>query len=625
MSEQRDLIKKQKELKSVETYEFDIEPIRGYPELRWAGKRPFHSTRYYPAQHKETHGTETNGWMNELYWGDNLQVMSHLLKKYRGQVDLIYIDPPFDSKAEYKKKISLKGKNAEGDQSGFEEKQYNDIWTNDEYLQFMYERLIICRELISKNGCIYLHMDEKRAHLLKVILDEVFGASNFKREIVWSLGTASGFKAKARNWIRQHDILLYYTKSKQYKFSKLYFPHKQDYIDRFDKMDEDGRRYRDDREDGRVQYLENSLGTRIGDVWSDIMSFQQASTSLEYLKYPTQKPEALLERIIKGSTTPGDLVFDAFMGSGTTQAVAMKLGRRFLGADINLGAIQTTTKRLISIQQEMAEKGNQVELPFVSSSPIEESDEAEENVNAETKNYPIYSGFHVYTVNDYDIFRNPVQAKELLREALEVEPLTTSTVFDGEKDGALVKIMPVNRIATKEDLNDIITSLNFKEFEKRNKEKPGKIVEKILLVCMGHDPDLKAELEKAAQPYRIDVQVVDILRDRSDLHFKREAEAKIKIKGSGKSKKLVIEKFYPLNLMQKLSMEKSVVSDWRELVETVMIDFYYDDAVLNPQIVDIPEKNGFVKGEYSLPEDHGKIHVKITDLISESLEMTVEE
>ena len=132
---------------NVEKYEF--EPIKGYPMLNWRGKRPFTSTQYYPAQLKEVHGEELNGWRNKIFWGDNLQVMSHLLKEFRGKVDLIYIDPPFDSKADYRKQVSLRGNKAKGDQAAFEEKQYGDIWTNDEYLQFLYERLLLLRELLS--------------------------------------------------------------------------------------------------------------------------------------------------------------------------------------------------------------------------------------------------------------------------------------------------------------------------------------------------------------------------------------------------------------------------------------------------------------------------------------------
>ena len=142
-----------------EQLSFEFEPrktIKGYPELHWTGKRPYKSTQYFPAQLKEQYGEEKDGWMNKIFWGDNLQVMSHLLKDYRGKVDLIYIDPPFDSKADYKKKIKLKGKELKNNSTVFEEKQYTDIWTNDEYLQFIYERLIIMRELLADDGSIYI-------------------------------------------------------------------------------------------------------------------------------------------------------------------------------------------------------------------------------------------------------------------------------------------------------------------------------------------------------------------------------------------------------------------------------------------------------------------------------------
>ena len=143
-------IQAEHKIDSVEDFKF--EPIKGHPMLHWRGKRPFEATQFYPAQLKETFGEDTDGWFNKIFWGDNLQVMSHLLKYYRGQVDLIYIDPPFDSKADYKKTIELRGKKVENDSTVFEEKQYTDIWSNDEYLQFMYERLILIRELLSDTG-----------------------------------------------------------------------------------------------------------------------------------------------------------------------------------------------------------------------------------------------------------------------------------------------------------------------------------------------------------------------------------------------------------------------------------------------------------------------------------------
>ena len=180
------------------TFEFDAtKPIKGFPEIWWKGKHPYTSTQYFPAQKKERYGTSkefvdkdgrTKDWINKIFWGDNIQVMSHLLKEFRGKVDLIYIDPPFDSKADYKKTVKLKGKTIQNDQNSFEQKQYGDIWSNDEYLQFMYERLILCRELLSDTGSIYLHCDYHRNHHLRMLLEEVFGVDNFINEIVWKEG-----------------------------------------------------------------------------------------------------------------------------------------------------------------------------------------------------------------------------------------------------------------------------------------------------------------------------------------------------------------------------------------------------------------------------------------------------
>src|SRR5450759_1327906 len=201
-------IKAEQKIKSVENFKF--EPIKGYPMLSWKGKRPFTSTQYFPAQLKEQHGEEVNNWFNQIFWGDNLQVMSHLLKKFRGQVDLIYIDPPFDSKADYKKNISLKVKELQNDISNFEEKQYSDIWTNDEYLQFMYERILLMRELLSITGSIYIHCDWHKAHHLRCILDEIFGTENFVNEIIWLYKTGGASK---ETWARKHDNILFFAKS----------------------------------------------------------------------------------------------------------------------------------------------------------------------------------------------------------------------------------------------------------------------------------------------------------------------------------------------------------------------------------------------------------------------------
>jgi len=592
---------------NVERYDFA--PIKGYPMLNWRGKRPFTSTQYFPAQLKEVHGEEVDGWRNKIYWGDNLQVMSHLLKTYRGQIQLIYIDPPFDSKADYKRRITLKGKEAESGQSTFEEKQYTDIWNNDEYLQFMYERLVIARELLASGGSIYVHCDWHKSHHLRCVMDEIFGADCFSNEIIW---LAEGGGTSGLRFSRKHQTIFFYTKAKAeseriFNADSVRVPYKTENIKpqtyNFEANAKKRPGFKDGytwtpNEAGKIPtdvWMDCFLGESEGiplDIWSDIKGLYGPSG--EIVGYPTQKPVALLERIVKASSNPGDLVFDFFMGSGTTLVAAQKWGRRFIGADINLGAIQTTSKRLSNATEEGRKQ------------PLGEIDRH-------------FTGFEVFNVNHYDIFRNPVQAKDLLLEALEVQKLEMNSVFDGEKDGRMVKIMPVNRIATRADLNGLIAGFDYKAWQRRQGESSNRVVEKMTLVCMGHEPDLSAQLELAAKPFKIDVEVVDILRDKADLEFRRDSEARVVVKKG----ELVIERFFPMNLLQKLSLQKEAVKDWRELVETVLIDWNYDGAVLQPTVVDIPGKEDLAKGVYKVPADAGTIRVKITDLLSESWEGSV--
>ena len=571
-------------------FEFAQRPtIKGFPELRWTGKRPYRSTQYYPAQLRETYGHEQDGWINKIFWGDNLQVMSHMLKEYRGKIDLIYIDPPFDSKADYKRRVEIKGiGKAESDSSSFEEKQYGDIWTNDEYLQFMYERLVIMRDLLSDTGSIFLHCDWHKAPHLRCLLDEVFGPENFRNEIIWSYKSAG---MSTSTFPRKHDNIFYYSKTDDRKFYPIYVPHDEKVIKRFQR-DENGP-YQ--LVNGKKYYM-NPQGKPVEDVWEILL----ANRDSQRTGYPTQKPEALIERIIRCATKEGDLVLDCFMGSGTTQAVAMKLGRRFIGADINLGAIQTTTKRLLSIAADLDD-----------GQPTLFSGEADRTAK--------YTGFEVYNVNNYEFFRNPVEARELLISALEIQPFPASDVWDGELDGRMVKIMPVNRIATKADLKELIANLPYKTYEKRKEENPGQPVERITIVCMGHEPDLKGALEQELVDYKVDIQIVDILRDKADLQLKRDAEAEIVREGD----KLIIQAFYPMNLMQKLSLQKEYVEDWRQLVDSIMIDWNYDGVVMQPAVTDVPGKDELVVGVYSIPKECGTIKVKITDLLSESLEVEV--
>lgn len=566
-------------------FEFYQRPvIKGFPELRWTGKRPCRSAQYYPAQLRERYGKEKDGWMNKLFWGDNLQVMGHLIKEYRGRIDLIYIDPPFDSKADYRKKIEVRGI-GRADGASFEEKQYGDIWTNDEYLQFMYERLLVMRELLSDTGSIFLHCDWHKSHYLRCLLDEIFGMDNFINEIAWCyFGPGS---PGMRQFNRKHDTILWYSKTHgvwKFHADAVRIPHDKKTTGNF-KQGLRGSGFID----GEYNLAEGKIPE---DWWEMAVAGRYPNDGIKRVGYPTEKPFKLIERIINAASDQGDLVADFFMGSGVTQMCAMKLGRKFIGADINLGSIQAAAERLIRVAEEM------------NSTPGKQDND---------------TGFEVYHVNHYDFFRNPAEARDLLMKALEIQPFPQSDIWDGELNGRMVKIMPVNRIATKADLESLKANLPYKTYEKLREENPAQPVERITIVCMGHEPDLKASLEAGLSEYKLDIQIVDILRDRADLQLKREAEAEV-VREDGK---LIIRAFYPMNLMQKLSLQKEYVEDWRQLVESVMIDWNYDGAVMQPAIMDVPDQKERVLGIYDIPESAGTIKIKITDLLSEALELEV--
>lgn len=292
-------------------------------------------------------------WCNRLIYGDNLLAMQALLAgdaatnlpSLRGRVDLIYIDPPFDSKADYRTKINLPGADIEQKPTVIEQFAYADTWKDGtiSYLKMLYPRLILMRELLSDKGSIYVHIDWHVGHYVKVLMDDVFGKNNFLNDIVWCYtgGTdATGY------YPRKHDDILFYSVSDDYIFKGDYMPFAENTMKRFNKIDSDGRRYKENSlSDGRVYrtYMKEE-GKLVPDYWNiPIVN----KTYTESVNYATQKPEALLERIIKASSNEGDLVCDFFGGSGTTAAVAERLGRRWITTDIGKPATLVMRKRFI--------------------------------------------------------------------------------------------------------------------------------------------------------------------------------------------------------------------------------------------------------------------------------------
>jgi len=341
--------------------------------LYWPGKRKEVDRIILPFQTVETvneskkdrddlalfrqKGEPAPGWRNKLIWGDNKYIMASLLPEFAGKINLIYIDPPFATGADFSINIKVGDLEWTKEASVIEEKAYLDTWGRglDSYLQMMYDRLVLMRELLADNGSVYVHLDYRVDSYIRVILDEIFGKENLVNEIVWK--KYSGIKNYSRRrFTTQTDTIFIYSKTEKYTFNNLFIEMTSKYIeDEYKYTDKDGRRYallrgRRYQQKGlhRKRYLDEVKGAPITTLWADGITLNTSST--ERLNYPTQKPEALLERIIKASSNKGDLVADFFCGSGTTGAVAEKLGRRWIMSDLSKFAIHTSRKRLLDIE-----------------------------------------------------------------------------------------------------------------------------------------------------------------------------------------------------------------------------------------------------------------------------------
>lgn len=583
--------------------------IKGRPMLYWAGKKPLGVIKNYPAQLVEKIGNIKNqeeitkpnyenlkdNWHNLLFHGDNKECLSSLLTSgFRGKVDLIYIDPPFDSKADYVKKIELRGSQEKQkltgeEQSFFEQVQYSDLWKNDEYLQFMFERLILLRELLSEQGSIYLHCDWHKSHHLRFLLDEVFGGDNFVREVIWNRKIASGGKAGANNWIHCHDVIFYYSKNDNDRiFNKIYEPYSEEYIEeRFVNNDNDGKgRYRI-QGDNRKQYLLESKGVPTTSVW-DLVDINVMA--LEKTFYPTQKPEALLERIIKASSNENSIILDCFAGSGTTLAVAEKLNRRWIGADCNKGAIQTTIKRLSKIKQEANKENKKQDL-------------LKENQEQKTPDI-----LH-FRVNNYD-FQERFALREIIFEKYGIEKINDS-FFDGILGEELVKIVEFNKPLTRLEIQEIKDELkNMRSEEERN----------IIVICSGQEVTLESEIAQHNKISPINkIKIRDIQKD--GLIAFEPAIADVLIIQNDNKKIVEIKNYLSPTILKRLEIDKNLfeeqITDFRSQIDVVLFDFNYDGKVFNVCKSDIPaKKKDFVKAKYEL-ETTNKIAVKIIDMLGE--------
>ena len=613
-----------------------ITPVKGRPMLHWVGKRPIDTVKAYPAQLVETCNVENpkkeptynkfKDGPNLLFHGDNKEILSTLLVQgFRGKIDLIYIDPPFASGADYVRKVKLRGKKEDLEAEGhsvIEQTQYTDIWANDNYLQFMYERLILMRELLTDNGSIYLHCDCRMNSYLRLAMDEVFGRNFFVNEIIWKKIRSS--KGQANGFGNVHDTIYFFSKSANYLHNKQYTSHDPKRLDsHYNLIDEEtGQRYQladftqkgagepryfgdrglmapppgkhwiwsQDRinealEKGLIvftqsgkprvkRFLDESKGKPVEDIWIDI--FPINSQANESIGYPTQKPEALIERIIKASSNEDSIVLDCFIGSGATAAVAEKLGRRWIAADLNKGAIQTTMKR---IQTDINEP----------------------------------RGIAHYRVNNYD-FQTEHELKEIVVSKYGVETDRKAAFFDGTLNGTLVKIVDLTKSLTRLDIQLIKDELQNRPDETRN----------ITVLCNGSEIGIQEELDTENQRRPINKIIVqDIQRDGVTTYSPAEAEVDFKKKGQNVT--ITIVDYISPTILARLEIDRTELFDEHIDDFRAQIDTDYTGKHFTIVESDMPEKKeNFVEGEYtvSLPRLGARVAVKIIDMLGEETVVT---
>ena len=473
-SEKRDIVKYIEEGKALpEKYRFLLFDNKRQVELLWNGKSdevtnvvlPFQVIEQVDEPRSEKpmtmqedlfdfSGRQIKGWTNKLIWGDNKYILSSLKNgpmreeiEENGGIKLIYIDPPFDVGANFTMDVEVGENTLKKEPNVLEHLAYRDTWGlgQDSFLSMIYDRLVLMKDLLSHDGSIYVHCDWRVTSSLRLIMDEIFNSNNFQREIIWSTKTSSGYKTIAKNWVRSHDTVLYYSKSDKKIFHKQYASYPEEYIKRFKKKDEDGRLYRSDRGGGKKQYLDELKGIPIRDVWDDIMSFQQAGTSSELVNYPTQKPEKLLERIIKSSSNEGDLVCDFFSGSGTTASVAEKLNRKWICSDIGKFSVHTTRKRILSIQREKKKNSEDYRAFEIL------------NLGKYQKQHFISDGKSTRDENTKEIEkRKEKEFEKLILNAFGAESVQGFTTFHGKKAFRMVSIGPINQPLSRLHVEEVI-------------------------------------------------------------------------------------------------------------------------------------------------------------------------
>lgn len=508
-------------------------------------------------------------WRNRLIWGDKKYVLPSLLPEFAGKVNLIYIDPPFNvgSDFSFTATIADNPETEEDEATTFvkqpsiiEQKAYRDTWGKglDSYMQWFYETVILLRELLSENGSIYVHLDWHLVHYAKSVMDEVYGYENFQREIIWSIETASGFKSQANNWIRSHDTILYYTKCKDFLFNKQFLELDERTIKRYDKTDEKGKKYKvyynTDRSERRV-YLDTSKGRPVSSVWDDIIGFQTVNNTGEYINYPTQKPEALLERIIKASSNEGDLVFDCFCGSGTTAATAEKNNRRWITCDLGRFAIHTARKRFLGIDNVK---------PFIV-----------QNLGKYERQQWIKAEFE----NTENRLQQEKTYKHFINELYHAKPLDGYTWIHGAKAGRMIHVGSVETPVTVDDIKATIL-----EFWKLVGKEKTTTTNGIDFLGWDFAFDVNETAAQFAASNKVDVKFKKIPREvlekkaveQGDIKFYELASLKVKTKTDKKKVNITLDNFIipPDDIPEDV---REHITHWSQWIDYWAVDWNYRD------------------------------------------------
>ena len=383
-------------------------------------------------------GRQIKGWNNKLIWGDNKLILSSLKNgalreeiEVQGGIKLIYIDPPFDVGADFSMDVEIGGETLTKKPNMLEELAYRDTWGKgaDSFIAMIYERLVLMRDLLAEDGSIYVHCDWRVNSYLRLVLDEIFGKKNFINEVIWSYKSGG---ATTGRYGRKHDTIWFYSKNGASIFN---VPKEKSY----------NRGFKPYRFKG-VEEFEDQTGwytlVNARDVWSIDMV---GRTSAERIDYPTQKPEALLERIIKASSNENDLVADFFCGSGTTLAVAEKLGRKWIGSDLGKFAIHTTRKRMLGVQRQLkAENKNYCAFEILNLGKYERQHYIGVNPNLRPEQ------------REQQIAAKSKEYQSLILKAYTAQPVEQSGVFHGKKAGCMVAIGPINLPVTRLFVEEVI-------------------------------------------------------------------------------------------------------------------------------------------------------------------------